>query len=239
MTSLLQNPVEGRLKILASIAGISLAVAPLTGCGVKYAAVDSEVSTDYKVNHPIVLAHDVRTLDIFAIGVHLDDNAAGRIREFAAAYRGRGEGRILILAPVGSGASVDVVRRELASAGLRGDVAVGTYRPADPSLASPIRLRFQTVRAAVPTPCGRWPTDLASGSSLETWANKPYWNIGCATQKTLAAQIDDPRDLVASRGDDPADSELRMHAIAQMRTGADPSIKWNVKNASIGSVGGN
>ena len=77
--------------------------------------------------------------------------------------------------------------------------------------------------------CGEWPEDLASASSLEGWDNQTYWNFGCANQTTLSAQIDDPRDLVAPRGQSPLDIESRMRAIGNVRKGADPSTEWSVK----------
>ena len=77
--------------------------------------------------------------------------------------------------------------------------------------------RRRPIRVVVPGPegrgrrrrCGRWPDDLASGSSLEGWKNEPYANFGCATQSTLAAQVDDPRDLVQARALGPSDVAMR------------------------------
>ena len=42
----------------------------------------------------------------------------------------------------------------------------------------------------------------------------------------MSAQVDDPRDLAAPRGESPADIESRMRALAKVRTGADPSTQW-------------
>jgi pilus assembly protein CpaD len=38
--------------------------------------------------------------------------------------------------------------------------------------------------------------------------NQPPWNFGCATQRNLAAMVDNPADLVQPRGETPA-SEMR------------------------------
>ncbi len=34
--------------------------------------------------------------------------------------------------------------------------------------------------------------------------NQPYWNLGCANQRNLAAMVDNPADLVQPRGEAPA-----------------------------------
>ena len=63
--------------------------------------------------------------------------------------------------------AIDQIRRALAGAGLRGYVTVGSYPDADATRASPIRLVFQGLKATVAGQCGLWPTDLASGGSID------------------------------------------------------------------------
>jgi pilus assembly protein CpaD len=86
--------------------------------------------------------------------------------------------------------------------------------------------------------CGEWPSDLASGTSIQTWKNDNYENFGCATQSTLAAQIDDPRDLASQRASTPPDEEMRLRAIGAVRRGSDPGTDWKTQNTAIGTVGG-
>lgn len=219
-----------------------LAAGPLAGCGTDYAANDSPTLTDYHATHPIVVAQAPTTLDVYPVGERLDGETVVRIKDFAAHYREFGAGRITILAPTGgrerSGPVVDQVRRTLASAGLRGYVGVGAYPVVDPTRASPVRLIFQGLKAVVPTPCGQWPIDIASGGSLETWKNENYQNFGCATQAVLAAQVADPRDFVQARASDPPDVAMRMRAIGDVRNGTDPGAQWKTQLTPIGTVGG-
>ena len=57
-------------------------------------------------------------------------------------------------------------------------------------------------KATVADQCGQWPRDLAIGSGADAdWSNKPYWNFGCAYQSAFAAQVADPRDLVAPQAE--------------------------------------
>jgi pilus assembly protein CpaD len=109
---------------------------------------------------------------------------------------------------------------------------------ADPLLAAPIKLNFVALKAEAPPHCGQWPEDLASGSSLETWKNQTYWNFGCATQSTLAAQVDDPRDFVRAGSMGPSDVQMRLRAINSVRQAQDPGTNWKIQNSSIGQVGG-
>ena len=99
-------------------------------------------------------------------------------------------------------------------------------------------MSFSALRARVASNCGEWPDDLMSGSSLQTWNNKPYWNMGCAYQTMFAAQVSNSSDLVEPRATANGDVEMRTRAIGKIRAGSDPSTTWTTKNTSIGSVGG-
>ena len=117
-------------------------------------------------------------------------------------------------------------------------VGVGSYAPLDSDRAAPIRVAFTGLKAEVKTPCGLWPDDLASGSSVEGWKNEPYSNYGCATQATLAAQVDDPRDFVQSRALAPSDVAMRTRAIENVRNGNDPGTNWKTGLTPIGTISG-
>lgn len=215
------------------------------GCGttdrIKASSIPIE---DYRLRHPIVLAEARTSIDVFpAHGLdRLDRHTAKQILAFAAQYREAGHGAVLVLLPRGREggrtALLAGIRRALIDGGARGGVEVSTYPVADPGLASPVRLSFSGIKAKVADQCGQWPSDLASGSSVEGWENKPYWNLGCATQSMIAAQTSDPRDLVAPRGEDPTDAVIRARGIESIRKGTDPSTEWKIKNSSIVSVGG-
>ncbi len=230
--------VNRRLIAAAALA----ALFPLAGC-VTDRVVDSSVPlADFHARHPIVLAEAKSTLDVFPSTAQgrLDAHTAKQVYAFAEQYRTSGRGGMTVLVPRTAGparAPVADIRRVLALGGVR-TVVVATYPVADPRLASPVRLSFEGLKANVADQCGQWPSDLASGSSIEGWENKPYWNFGCATQTMIAAQTSDPRDLVAPRGEEPADTEIRERGIRAVRAGTDPTTSWRVSNSNIGSVGG-
>ncbi|MBY6241667.1 CpaD family pilus assembly protein [Methylosinus sp. Sm6] len=236
--------IAARLAALCARAGCAAAVAaPLAGCGVNKVLPPPSVVHDYRDRHPVVLADATTAIDVFPTQ-RLDQGTVDRIQSFVQRYRRIGHGQITLLAPAGARdpaaarAGVDAVRRQLAESGVAGSVYVGSYPVSDADLAAPVRLSFQGIKAKVAGRCGEWPEDLASASSLKGWNNDTHWNFGCANQATLAAQIDDPRDLAAPRGETPADIESRMRSLNKVRAGMDPSTKWTVKGTNISSVGG-
>ena len=114
----------------------------------------------------------------------------------------------------------------LFDAGFRDKVAFGASLQPNNGAAPPLRLSFTCLKAVVPTECGQWPEDLASGSSVEGWKNEPYSNFGCATQSMIAAQVADPRDFVQPRALGPSDVAMRTRAIEAVRNGQDPGTQW-------------
>ena len=129
----------------------------------------------------------------------------GRGRHPAAGDRGRDP------------SAAAAIRRTLAGAGVSGQIALRSYAPPPHVSAPPIRVAFMSLEARVATPCGNWPEDLASGSSLEGWKNEPYANLGCASQSVLAAEVADPRDFVEPRA---LGARRRQHAHAGDRSRA-------------------
>ncbi len=243
-TRIMSNAIKpGGLRKADLFGAFSLALiaASLSGCGVDYANPDTIAYRDYHERHPIVLAQAPTVVNVYPVGVGLDPQSAASVKSFAQRYREFGSGEIVILAPEGSRAAganvVAEIRKELYANGLRGYVAVGSYSARDKTLGSPYRLAFQGLKAKVPSRCGQWPSDLASGTSVEGWKNESYENFGCATQSVLAAQVDDPRDFAHARALGPADEEMRLRAIGNVRKGVDPGTDWKTTITAIGAVG--
>jgi len=204
------------------------------------------IPDDYHQRHPIVMTNAPNKLDVFLVGAagKLDERQSEDVGRFALDFRTHGEGAIQAMLPMISDersvkATFDAVRARLTKAGLKGSIVVGRYPVMDEHIASTIRLSFLEVQAKVPTRCGQWPDDLASGTSLKGWDNKNYENFGCATQKDFAMQVADPRDLVRPRAETAADSTMRLRAIQNIQGGLDPGTAWTNNNTSISSVGAN
>ena len=90
--------------------------------------------------------------------------------------------------------------------------AVGSYPVADRDARAPVRLVFQGLKAKVPTPCGQWPDDLASGGSSRAGRTSPTRISAARPSPMLAAQVDDPaRPRRSARAERP---RRRRHADA-------------------------
>ncbi len=207
----------------------AIAASALSGCGVPYASSDPAFPGSFEQRHPIVVAAAPTSIDLYPVGGALDERSRANIRAFVERYRHYGASAVTIQTPAGANPNsiaVHEVRSALVAAGLRGRVAVGAYLPPNDGAAPPVRVSFTGLKAMVPTKCGLWPEDLASGSSTEGWKNEPYSNFGCAAQSALAAQVDDPRDFVQPRALGPSDVAMRTRAIEAIRDGKDPRTQW-------------
>lgn len=238
-----KRPPSRRLLMLFGLLAL-----PLAGCSspVDRAVATVAVPTDYKLRHPVVLADAPKRLDIFFVGANgrLDYPQARQIDVFAQDYLGDGRGPIRIAMPQGpidhaaAEATLAAVRRILLRNGVKNGVEIIGYRVADPTLSASLHLSYVTTQARPTTSCGDWPEDLGSGNTLQTWENRPYYNLGCSSQQTLAAQVANPQDLVKPRAEDPTDVQLRTRAIGLLRAGEDPSTQWTNSPPLIGTVGG-
>ena len=240
-------------RTLARGAAALMLLGGLAGCSnVDRTVATSAIPVDYHQRHPVALVNARQSLDIFLIGAvgKLDYRQKHDVEAFAADYLAHGEGLLRVLVPRGSvdgraaDATLGALRHLLAASGVKGDIEVGSYQVTDARLASVLRMSFVKLQAKAATHCGDWPDDLGSGSSLDGWENRTYYNLGCASQQTLAAQMDDPRDLIRPRAEDPSDVQMRTRAIGDIRgnpvlVGQDPSTTWSSSALTrIGVVGG-
>lgn len=228
-----------RRATVAALGAIGLSIA-LSACKIEDGSQDPVAALDYHTRYPITLAQAPTSLDVFTADGNLDSQSLANIREFVERYHRFGAGNVTILAPANrrNSQAVAGVRSALYANGLRGSVAVGSYPNPNRSDAAPFRLIYDGIVAKVPAPCGNFPQDLASGDNYHEWLNLPYENYGCSTQKMLAAQIDDPRDLARARAIGESDVDMRLRAIQAVRRGNDPGTSWKVQNTAIGQVGG-
>jgi len=90
-------------------------------------------------------------------------------------------------------------------------IQVVGYDAPDPR--APVVVGFETLRAAVPQ-CGTY-----WGNMTRTNGNDTSANFGCAVTANLAAQIDNPRDIVTPRGMTPVDTGRRAVVYDHYRKG--------------------
>mgnify|MGYP001362448628 CR=1 FL=1 len=227
------SPSPFRAARLALAAGLALA---LTGCasrGFQARSDIAEVPDDYRERHPVVIGDVKKSLDVFLVAnAGIDHRQAEDIRAFVKTYRASGKGALVAALPQGAPAgAVRFTLREIRRvAGVPGMiVAAGETHPT----AASIRLSFAALDARVASRCGQWPFDMAGGPTTQSWANRPYYNLGCSYQTMMAAQAANPMDHIRPRQEGPYDLERRLADIKDVRENKDPSTKWPVETTKI------
>ncbi len=173
--------------------------------------VKSWLVADPIARHPILVGSVPVTLDLAVTrgSSGLNRNQMYNLRHFLHQYKEKREGPLLVGAPSGGANEIAVMhamgqmRREITRAGIsRGDVRFDAYSGGGTGSA-PIKVSYHSFAAHGPE-CGDWSDNLASDPK-----NIPYRNLGCATQRNLAAMVANPRDLIEPRGMTPRDSRRR------------------------------
>jgi pilus assembly protein CpaD len=249
MTSFLTAMTRRRGALaLRSLAAMSIAAA-LAGCYSKETAL-APYPNDYRERHPITLKEGVQTVEIF-VGRNrggLTPAQRADVLAFAQTWRREATGGIIVDVPHGGPtdrAAADSLREVhaiLAASGVPAKaVFVRGYAPTGASLAS-IRINYSKL-VATAGPCGQWPKDLGISVDSNYIENRNYWNLGCASQRNLAAMVDNPADLVQPRGETPAYTPRRSVALDKYRKGDSPSGNYpsdsgnGYDNAKLSDVG--
>lgn len=190
--------------------------------------ITGSIPNDYRQRHPIVIQEANRATEVFVGHGRGGLTAAQRsdIVGLASDWLREGTGGIIIDMPVKTpnarmaADSLREIKAILAAAGVppRG-IVVRNYTPADPRLFATIRVNYPRITADA-GPCGTWPEDLGPSIKNEGYLdNRPYYNLGCATQRNLAAMVDNPSDLVQPRAETPALTSRRNIAFDKYRKG--------------------
>jgi pilus assembly protein CpaD len=207
--------------LLKPVLAVTLLSAGLVGCNTdkihNYGA--SSIPAEYQHRHPIVLAHANQTLDVFSghSARDLDYRQTEDVRAFARDYMTNGQGPLIAYLPSNSrNNGLDAIRRALSGGGAAGRLQIAHYQ-SDAGNAAPIRLAFAKLQAQVNSHCSQAGEEVIPSNFKDNLNNQSPNNFGCAYQKNLAAQINDPRDLVRPRHEGPIDSTKRLAAIEKIR----------------------
>lgn len=211
----------GRRSAVTTAAVIAvLSASLLAGCAKRHHITVGSIPDDYRTNHPIVVAERDQVLDVpvGATAYRLTRAQRAVVAGHLAGYDDESGAAVRILAPSGSlnsGAAAYVAQEiaEIATAeGIHpGLVLISHYSVSDPETSAPIRVAYAAMTAGT-GPCGRWPEDV-----LNTGENRHYANFGCAYQQNLAAQLENPMDILAPRKRTEIDPENRAAAIEQYK----------------------
>ena len=158
-------------------------------------------------------------LDRIALAVHdagLSENQRAALGDLLSRFALSGAPALVIEAPAGGDPLANQtawnVKAALVAAGAA-DQRISVISYAGPDPRAPVLVGFETVRAVVPQ-CGtEW------GSLGRTGDNQSASNFGCAVNANLAAQIANPRDIIAPRAMTPSDAGRRSVVFDAYRQG--------------------
>jgi pilus assembly protein CpaD len=213
-------------RLLGALLGMSCA---LGACHQTTELVTASVpGNDYKQRHPIAVTEANQSIVVF-VG-HARGGLSGPQRidvaGLAQSWVREGTGGIVADVPAdpvygrAAAASYRELRSILMARGVPSNAI--TQRPYQAEYADTlptIKLSYPRIKA-VAGPCGLWPEDLGANIDNSGYnENRPYHNFGCATQRNLAAMIDNPADLEQPRPETPAYEPRRDIAFDKYRKG--------------------
>jgi pilus assembly protein CpaD len=214
------------LRLLGAMAGISTLLGACTYTGAE--VVTASVPNDYRQRHPIAVQEANSSIVVFVGHARGGLSAPQRadVMGLARTWVREGTGAIVVDVPVdtpnawAAASALREIQATLAAGGVPPRaIRLLRYHPDDPRTLATIRLSYPRI-SAVAGPCGLWPEDLGP-SVLNTGysENRPYHNFGCATQRNLAAMIDNPADLEQPRSETAAYTARRTQAFEKYRKG--------------------
>jgi pilus assembly protein CpaD len=233
------------LCLLGALAGLSVV---LGACNFTSGeVVTGSVPDDYRLRHPIAVQEANRSVVIFVGHARGGLSAPQRadVLGLAQTWVREGTGAIVADVPVdtpnarAAASAYSEIRSLLAAGGVppRG-ITLHHYHPDDPRTLATIRLSYPRI-AAVAGPCGMWPDDLGPSLLNKGYSeNKPYYNFGCASQRNLAAMIDNPADLEQPRSETAAYTVRRSEAFEKYRKGEPTSTSYpDAEKAKLSDTG--
>jgi pilus assembly protein CpaD len=231
-------------RLLGALIGLSAA---LGACQQTTEIVTATVPTDYRLRHPIAVTEGNRSIVVFVGQGRGGLSAPQRtdVMGLAQTWVREGTGSIVADVPVNTAnaraasATYREIRSVLAAGGVPSSaIVLRQYQPEDLRTLPTIKLTYPKI-SAVAGPCGLWPEDL--GPNL--WdtgynENRPYHNFGCATQRNLAAMVDNPADLEQPRPETPAYTPRRNIAFDKYRKGVTTTTTYpEIDKAKLSDTG--
>ena len=221
------------VRLAGALLGLSVV---LGACNQTAEIVTASVPNDYRQRHPIAVTEADRSIVVFVGRARGGLSAPQRndVMGLAQTWVREGTGAVIADVPIDTpnARAASASFREIQSVLMAGGVpsraiTLRHYRPDDPLTLPTIKLSYPKI-SAVAGPCGLWPEDLGPNIDNPGYnENKPYHNFGCATQRNLAAMIDNPADLEQPRPETPAYTSRRNIAFERYRKGVATTTTYS------------
>lgn len=235
-----------RAPVLAALVGLTAA---LGGCMHSKATDDvtASIPNDYRQRHPIAIQEADHALVVLVGSGRGGLTAPQRadVAAYAQTWQQDGTGPVLVSLPVNTPNaraardSLHEIQAMLAAGGIPPHgVRVQPYTPKDPRQFAAIRLSYPKVVADA-GPCGLWPEDLGPTPRNRIYQdNKPYYNLGCAYQRNMAAMVANPSDLIQPRPESPSYMQRRATVMTKYSKGESTATQSSDSDkAKVSSVG--
>ena len=205
----------------ASLAAILIAAAGLQACASDPHAADAakakvllptEQFAVQVTNHPEQIA-----LGLHSAGLSATQQAA--LGQFVSEWRDDGGGLVTVRAPTDGADSAAAARMQgeavayLVKLGVPRERLAVTGYVSNRAPGAPLLASYEKFEAQGPNCSGGW------GNLTSTGSNKVYDHFGCAVTANIAAQIANPRDLLAPAAITPADNSRRAVVLGKYRQG--------------------
>jgi len=233
------------IRIAGALIGLSVALGACTHT--EDVVTTAAIPDDYRLRHPIAIQEANRSIVIFVGHARGGLSAEQRadVMGLAQIWLHEGTGAIVADVPVGTpnaraaAESFREARALLEAVGVPPQgIKVHHYRPDSPRQLSMVRLPSPRI-TAIAGPCGLWPEDL--GPSIKDkgyFDNKPYYNLGCAYQRNIAAMVENPSDLLQPRPETPAYTARRTEGFEKYRKGTSTSTTYpEAEKAKLSDTG--
>ncbi|OCK59112.1 pilus assembly protein [Bradyrhizobium sp. LMTR 3] len=220
--------------LLGALLGLSATLGACTWQSTEVVTTAS-VSDDYRHRHPIAVTEADHSIVVFVGRGRggLSGPQRADVMGLAQAWMREGTGAIVADVPIdtanarAAASSYQEIRSVLMAGGVPSRAITRRhYHPDDIRTLPTIRLSYPKIKA-VAGPCGLWPQDL--GPNIDNVAyneNRQYHNFGCATQRNLAAMIDNPADLEQPRPESAAYTSRRNIAFDKYRKGMSTATTY-------------
>ena len=220
------------IRLMGALAGMSLA---LGACTYTSNEVVATIPDDYKIRHPIAIHEGNHAIVVFIGNGRggLTTPQRADVADLARSWQREGTGAVVAEVPVdtpnahAAGDAYHEIHATLTANGVPSRaITLRHYRPNDLRMLAPVRLSYPKI-AAVAGPCGLWPEDLGPNFDDPGYNdNQHYANFGCATQRNLAAMIDNPADLVQPRSETAAYTPRRSAFFDRYRKSQPTAITY-------------